>query len=175
MKGFLRKIKLIDHFTTELEIDKNTFVDRLSAITDEGSTGLFSNPFDIFTSNKKTFKGRVTLDDFILKKQMKAFDAGDSMCSVKGTLAENDGKLTIEAEVNGVDNFIAIFYILLMSIATIFIVIALLSKETPSFLLPLVFFQGIIWYSLPYLFLKRRVERMKYDLEREFFYLTKNG
>ena len=47
-KDFLGKIKLTNHLTTELKIDKQTFVNRLSAITEDGSKGLFSNPFDFF-------------------------------------------------------------------------------------------------------------------------------
>jgi hypothetical protein len=114
MNSFLRKIKLIDHFTTELKIDKQTFVDRLSDITDEGNTGLFSNPFSIFSSNKKAFKGLVTFDEFMLKKQMKSFEANQGICTAKGTYSENNGQLTIEADINGINNFVAIFYIVFM-------------------------------------------------------------
>ena len=43
MKEFLRKIKLIDDWTTHLPISQQDFVDRLSAITEERELGLFSD------------------------------------------------------------------------------------------------------------------------------------
>ena len=44
-KEFLRKIKLIDDWTTHIEISKPDFVDKLSAITEERDIGLFSDVF----------------------------------------------------------------------------------------------------------------------------------
>jgi hypothetical protein len=174
MKDFLRKIKLITSFTTELRISKQDFVERLSAITNEGSTGLFSGTFDIFSSNKKEYKGSVTFDEFQLKRRQKAFDTSYNFCTAKGILSENNGQLTIETEINGFNNWMTIFFLFFILLFSIIIFTALSNSKTPAFLFPVIFFQGALVCTLPFLAIRRSVERLKYDLEREFFYLTKN-
>lgn len=175
MQDFLRKTKLINHFTIELQMDKQTFVNRLSAITDEGRTGLFSNPFEVFSSNKKAYKGHVAFDEFSIKKQKLAFHASYDFTTAKGVLMENNGRLTIETEVRGFNNHMTFYYILLIAIYSTFIVFVINSDgKAPLFVVPFIALHGMLMFAIPYFMMKRGVERMVYDLEREFFYLTKN-
>jgi hypothetical protein len=175
MQDFLTKIKLINHFTMELQMNKQTFVSRLSAITDEGSTGLFSNPFEVFSSNKKAYKGHVAFDEFSIEKQRLAFRASYDFTIAKGVLTENNGRLTIETEVRGFNNYMLFYYILLIVVYSAFIVFVIGSGgKAPLFVVPFIALHGALMFAIPYFMMKRGVERMIYDLEREFFYLTKN-
>jgi hypothetical protein len=85
MKEFLRKIKLIDSLTINLNISREEFVQQLLSITDEGSTSLFSNPFEAFSSRKKEFKGQVHFDHFQLRRKKKLFKAHSNMALASGT------------------------------------------------------------------------------------------
>ena len=176
MQDFLRKIKLIDHLTTELQMDKQTFVNRLSAITDEGSTGLLSNPFDAFSSSKNEYKGTVTFDSFKLKRRKKAFDTNYNLSTAKGILIEKDGKLRIETEINGFNSALITIYLPLIVFYSVFIFSIVSDKKEPFpiFLFLFIHCFFIFIFFIPYSIVKRSVQRLKYELEREFFYLTKN-
>lgn len=96
MKEFLKRLKLIDSMTTTLQISKVEFVNRLNEITDQGSTGIFSDSFDIFSSSKNEFKGQVNFDNFKIKRRRRFFDTNMNIAVANGTLIENNGQLTIE-------------------------------------------------------------------------------
>jgi len=73
MKDFLIKLKIIDFLTTELEIEKNEFVAKFRQHVDEGSTGIFSDSFDVFSSSKNEYKGHVSYQDFKIKRRREFF------------------------------------------------------------------------------------------------------
>jgi hypothetical protein len=54
--------------TTEIEISKNEFVLKFKEQVDEGSTGTFSNPFEVFSSSKYECKGFARFDSFNIKR-----------------------------------------------------------------------------------------------------------
>ncbi len=64
MKEYLQKLKLIDHFTIDLEISRHEFVRKLTALVEEGSIGVFSGFGEAFSRSKKEFRGTVTADGF---------------------------------------------------------------------------------------------------------------
>ncbi len=174
MKEFLRKIKLIDDLTTNLEIRKEDFVDKLSAITDQRSTGVFAEPFDAFSSSQNEYKGQVTFDQFKIKKRRRFFDNNFNMAIASGVFKENNGQLIIETEINGFNNFMIFFYVILIVIYSVLITVIIGTfKETDFIALPIILIQGAFMFLIPYFAMKRSIKRLKYDLEREFFYLTK--
>jgi hypothetical protein len=84
VKEFLKKIKLIQFFTTEIEISKNEFVSKFKEQVDEGSTGIFSNPFEVFSSSKNEYKGSLRFDGFIIKRKKKLFAMNINLAVVSG-------------------------------------------------------------------------------------------
>lgn len=175
MEDFLKKLKLIDYLTTNLQISKTEFVQRLSLITDEGNTGIFSNTFDAFSSSKNEFKGQVNHNGFTLKRRTRFFDTNMNMAVANGTLTENNGKLTVETEINGFNNFFIIFYVFLIIFYSLFIFSFSSSDNNVEFFaIPFLLLHGTLMFSMPYFMMRRSVKRLKYELEREFFYLTKN-
>ncbi|RYE16201.1 MAG: hypothetical protein EOP45_17910 [Sphingobacteriaceae bacterium] len=104
MKEFLKKLKLIDHLTMHLDLDQKVFTDRLSAITEPGSTSVFTDAFDVLSSSEKEFKGFVDRQGFKLKRRRRLFDLRFNTAIANGTIAEADGKLTIETEINAFHN-----------------------------------------------------------------------
>jgi hypothetical protein len=176
MRELLIRLKLIELFTTTLDISKINFVNRLSEITDRGDTGLFSDTFDIFSSSKNEFKGEVTFDNFKIKKRSKFFNRNMGYAVANGTFSEQDGKLVVETEISGFTNYFIFFYAFLIFTCSIFIVVLLLTfNKPPFFVLPSLLLHFAFMFLVPYLLVRRSVKQLKYDLEREFFYLTKNG
>lgn len=174
MKEFLRKIKLIDDWTTHLPISQQDFVDRLSAITEERELGLFSDAFMPFKSSQKEYAGHVGFDEFKIKRRARYFEQGQNLATATGTFIENNGDLTIETEINGFSSFMILFYsILLIGLTGMITVIISLGKNTDFLALLPILFIGALMFFITYMVMRISIGRMKYDLEREFFYLTK--
>ena len=176
MKRFLRKIKLITDFSTNVHIQKHEFVRKFKQHVDEKSVGLFSDAFDIFSSSKNEYKGRVEIDGFKIKRKRKLFDTGLNLSVAQGSYKQEGETLTIEAEINGFSGAMIPFYLFAIVFYSVFIALLLTGdhEESPiSFLLPFVLFHAAFMFGIPYYMMRSSVEKMKHDLEREFYYMTK--
>ncbi|MBS1572732.1 MAG: hypothetical protein JST62_10085 [Bacteroidetes bacterium] len=174
MKNILIRLKLIDTMTTTLPTSKVEFVNRLNEITDEGSTGMLSDSFDVFSSSKNEFKGQVNIDSFKIKRRRRFFDTNMNFAVANGTFIENNGQLTVETEINGFNNFFILFYVALILFYSIaFFGPSFNSVNGDYFAIPFLLLHGTFMFALPYFMMRRSVKRLKYELEREFFYLTK--
>jgi hypothetical protein len=92
-----------------------------------------------------------------------------------GTFTESNGELRIDTEINGFNNFFVVFYVFLIIVYSILIFGFTVSDNNEGFIaIPLILLHGTFMSGLPYLMMRRSVKRLKYDLEREFFYLTKS-
>ncbi|AUC15859.1 hypothetical protein BTO06_12165 [Tenacibaculum sp. SZ-18] len=177
MKELLKKLKLIDYLQTELIIQKNDFVNKLRNHVDEGSTGIFSDTFDVFSSSKNEYKGEVSFNGFKIKRRRKFFDMNMNMAVAKGTYSQKDDKLIIDTEINGFHGMMIPFYIFCIIIYGVFIVGFLSADEiggnAPGFAFPFIIIHAAFMMGIPYFIMKRSTKRLKHELEREFFYLTK--
>ncbi|MDX1829044.1 MAG: hypothetical protein R3342_13470, partial [Lutibacter sp.] len=45
--------------------------------------------------------------------------------------------------------------------------------NAPGFALPFIFIHATFMFGIPYFFMRRGAKRMKHELEREFYYMTK--
>ena len=174
MNNFLERLKLIDYLTTELTIIKIQFVERLGAVTDEGGTGAFSEPLEVFTNSKNEFKGSVTYEGFKIKKRRKLFDVNLNTAVATGSFEESKGSLKIETKINGFSTVFIPIYLLLIVLYTALFISLIKSGNTDQYII--LFFtilHLIVMLSLPYFMMRRSVKRLKYELEREFYYLTK--
>lgn len=171
---FLEKIKLIDYLNTELKIGKQQFVERLSSVVDEGSIGVFSNPFEAFSSSENEFKGHVTYDGFRIRRRRKFFDASMNIAIATGNFVEQDGSLKIKTVINGSTKVFIPFYIILIIFYSIFFVAISISKDNDSsWAIPFLLLHASFMFGIPYFMMRRGVKRLKREIEREFFYLTK--
>ncbi len=175
MRDFLIKLKLIDFLTTNLPTDRATFVKRLSLITDEGDTGMFSDSFDALSSSKNEFKGQVNSDGFKLKRKRRFFDRNMNMAIAHGTLTEKNDQLLIETEINGFNNFYIVFYVFLIIFYSVFIFGVGSSSDNNADFIAIAFLMlhGTFMFLIPYFMMRQSVKKLKYELDREFFYLTK--
>lgn len=177
MKGFLKKLKLIDYLSTELEIDKNDFFNRLKASVDEGDIGMFSETFDVFSSSKNEYKGHVGLGVFKIKRRRKFFDMNMHLAIAKGTFKQRDNHLKIDTEINGFSGMMIPFYVFLIVFYLIFIIGFSTTNNVEGNMdavaLPFIIIHATFMLGIPYFMMRRSVKRMKHELEREFYYMTK--
>ena len=176
MKQFLRTIKVVDQFTTEIEINKQDFIDRLQANVDRKELGFFSDSTDIFSSSKNDFKGIVGHEKFKIKRKRKFFDFNVNLAVAKGTYRQKGDNLLIEAEINGFTTLMIPFYVFLIIFYTIFVVsmFKVDANESNVFsVFPFILFHALFMFGLPYFFMRSSTKRLKHELEREFYYLTK--
>ena len=176
MKEFLRKIKLIETFVTELQIEKNDLIRKFKQHVDEANPGTLNDLLDAFSSSKKEFKGTVEMDTFKIKRRKRFFDSSLPLVA-EGTYRQKDESLVIEAEINGFPKIMIFFCGLLI----LFYLIALASTIAASMeewrmatiAVPFLFIHAAFMFGIPYFIMRRSVKRMKHDLEREFYYMTK--
>ncbi|HVD96573.1 MAG TPA: hypothetical protein VNB90_00120 [Cytophagaceae bacterium] len=171
--NFLEKIKVKDHFTTALSISKDDFLSRLSSIVEEADMNIFADAFDVFSSSRKEYKGQVSPEGFKFKRRKKMFDMNLNFATVKGKIDELNGQLVIETEINGFTGVMPFFYAMLVFIYSMIVLTTI--KGNGSGVLVFIIPHGIFMFLIPYFMMRRSVSKMKYELEREFFFLTKKS
>jgi len=169
MGDILEKLKLIDSIVIELPISKTEFIELLENNIDQKQ----SDVFDVFSSSKNEYKGEVTIEGFELKKKRRLFEMNINTAKAVGVFEEHEDTLIIHTEINAFQgqaklifgSFI-LFYIIFIS-AFLFV-----GDDFPLFVLPFILLHASFMIGVPYLLVKRSVRRMKYDLERDLYYLA---
>lgn len=170
MKNILKRLKLYDNQTTTLPISRLEFVNRLNELVEEGSTSMVSDSFDAFDRSNKEFKGSIFEDSFKIKKRHKLFDFNLNSAVAFGTFVEKDNQLIIETKIRGVNAFFMIFYLLLLVVFPISMVSILRSEsQDVQTSIILVLLQFVFMFGIPYLLLRMSTQRLKRDLEKQFF------
>ena len=103
------------------------------------------------------------------------FDVNMNMAYAKGSFAESNDELVIETEISGFHYFFIVFY----AFATVFycIIFSLIIGYANGFefiAIPFLLLQATLTFAAPYFTMRRSVQRLKYELERDFYYLTKS-
>ena len=174
MDNFLRKINLVKDITIQLPVSKIDFIQKFRNNVDESDLGFV--PFEVFQSSRNEYKGNIDGSAFELKKRRRLFDTNYSFAKVTGSLIEKDDKLIIDAEILGFKKRMIIFFAFIIFFYLIaFAGMMLGSDDIPFFVLPFLLIHMSIILGIPYFVIRRSVNRMVYDLERDFHYwVTKN-
>ena len=179
MDEFLRKIKLKDSFTVELEVDRYQYVDRLMSVVDPGDTGTLFSAFEGFSSSKREYKGKVNDQGFEIRRRKRLFDMNVIPAIAKGQWRQRDDQLIIETEINSFNNLFIFFYgilIVIYGIGFISLLFAGIGEDAGEMMtligLPFLLLHAAFMFGIPYLVMRNSTKRMKYDLTREFHYLA---
>ncbi|MDI9310769.1 MAG: hypothetical protein QM535_11180 [Limnohabitans sp.] len=171
---FLKKIKVIDFLTISLSVKKSDFVKSFEDIVENASIGFFSDPFDPFIRSDKEYKGTVYDSGFEIKKRKRFFDNNFNIAVASGSFIEKDGELIIETEINGFSKFFIFYYSFLILGYSAGVIGLLNSENEISFIaVPFLLIHAFFMFAFPYFIVRKSVQKLKYELEREFFYLTK--
>jgi hypothetical protein len=178
MDDFLRKIKVLDSVSMELNVSKMEFVRLFEMNVDESDLGFSDSFFEAFSSSKNEYKGNIDADKFRLRRRQKLFDTNKSFMSIAmGSLVEKENKLIIEAEIKGISKYFKFFFIAIIFFYSIFIIsFTVIPRQDDFFplaVLPFILMHALFMLGIPYFIMKRSVSRLKYDLERDFHFWTK--
>ncbi len=176
MREFLRKIKLIDFLTIQLSVDKSTFIDNLKDAVDEGDTSIFSGLSDLFDRSKNYYRGSVNYEGFKIRRKRKMFDPSINIALITGKYRKAKDDLIIDVEINGFSRAMIPFYIMITLLYIIFFTMMISMPEEDSeftwITIPFLIFHAAFMFAIPYMIARRSVKRLKYDLEREFYFLS---
>ena len=112
MNRMLQKLKLIECFKIELDIQKDDFVYNFRQNVDVGGVGFFnSDPFESFSSNNNEYIGYVGFENFKIKRRRRFADRNFNLSIAKGTYSQEGNKLKIDTEINGFSRAAIPFYI----------------------------------------------------------------
>jgi hypothetical protein len=182
MENFLRKIKLIDSFSTTLNTTKSEFTSTLRNHVDEADIdAMFSGAFEAFTSSKNRYKGSVNHNGFKIRRRRRFFDKSMGNPIASGELRDQGESLIINTQIKGWNNQMFFFYGFLCLFYLIFIVGSFASifsqdSEFPIFVPFFIIVHAAFMFGIPYFMMRRSVRRLKEDIEREFhFILSKSN
>lgn len=177
MDALLERLKLVDYLTMELPIGKNTFVQRLKMNVDPDDNRTFFPAFEACSSSTNEYKGTVTSDSFKIRRRIRLFEFAPNLVVAKGNFRQNDNSLVIESRIKGLPNYFIYLWGFLIVLYVFFLVVGISSDSfgdmkwfVPIFLA----IHAVFMLGIPYFLARRAVSRMKYELEREFYYMTKD-
>ena len=133
----LEKYGIINRFETELNIDKETFINEINRITEKGSYSPVLALFDIFISSDKEYVGKVNGNSLRIRKRfVLQFLHFTNTAGIKAQYNSNNKVLEIKTKIIGMEivpiimlGFIFIIYSLLMLIALLEILLMVISSE----------------------------------------------
>jgi hypothetical protein len=173
MNNILRKIGLLDSMKVELEIDKKEFVKILKANVDENK----SDFLDVFSSSKNNYKGVVSYDSFEIKRKHRLFDMNMNFAKVMGKFKQKENNLLIDMNINAFQGKMMVMFIFMLLFYTIFIIGFSFAENVDGnaagIALPFIFIHALFMFGIPYLMSRRSVSRMKYEIERDLYFMLK--
>lgn len=172
MESFLRKQKLIDSISLNLNCDKNTFIEKFKENVEQSD--LSFSPFEAFNSKNKIYKGNISNSTFKIQKIKKFFSGKKQHPIATGKINENIDSIKLEIEINGINPllkfffiFTGIFYLIFLSV---FILITTKEGFFPFFIIPFLFLHAALMIGIPFFMIKSSVKNFKQEIEREFHF-----
>lgn len=176
MEVFLRKIKLIQNLSTELDIPKDVFVAKLKEQMDDGGVSWISDLFNELTSQGNEYIGYIGGGYFQVKIRRRPFHEIESIAVAQGTYKQEDNRLIIKTEINGFKGIMKPIFRFLLFFYPI-VVIIIFSNYNPDgmntvYPLPFLLISGLLTFGVLLLVMRISVDRLKDKLERELFSLS---
>ncbi|MFY9243402.1 MAG: hypothetical protein WAO74_10265 [Polaribacter sp.] len=175
MKEILKKIGIIDALTIQLELDRNEFLKKLSDHTEESNLGFGSSFFEVFSSNKKEFKGSIGINDFKIRKRRKFFDRSSGLAIATGKIHQKENTTIVETEISSFKNNMYFFlgFLILIYIVVITSIIFNSDDNLPVFIIPFILLHGLLMFGIPIFMLRKSTARLKKELEKDFYFIVK--
>lgn len=175
----LEKYKLIETFETELNVEKETFINKFKQITGKGYYTPFLIMLDIINPENKKYIGDINSKSLKIRERFIIDNSiRNNFASVKSEFHSEDNKLKIKTIIRGMEIIpfilrVILFgiYSLLMFVAILEILLMLFSSDAKyidgsMFLGPVILttFVGFLTY-LPYRIAKKNVMNKKNDID----------
>lgn len=160
-QSFLEGKKLSDRFTMAFNIEKIDFIKQFDKTTTKSLFPIISNTF---SRKPYYYAGRIINDEFSIKSL-------NGQGRARGRIYKKEDKLIIETTANGFSFGYIPYYSIVLFVYLIFFTFTIASGSYILLLFILVH-AGFLLIS-PYFILKKHSQATEYDLEREFYYMTK--
>jgi hypothetical protein len=177
MEEFLKKIKLLNEFTVNLNIDKNIFASAFKNQVEEKDIDSFlSSAFEVFSSNKKRYKGFVNFNEFKIREKQSFGNRKFGNIKAIGRFSQKGERLEILTKINGWTNFMFIYFGFTLVFYCVFLGLFFSGFTSINnefyFILPFIFIHAIFMFGLPIYQIRKGVSKLKDDLEREFHFVV---
>ena len=169
LKRASRQIGLLDNFKVELTVSPQTLKDKLSKKTDDYQPDLF----DIFTFNKKEYKGFITTEKFEIKKCKNFPVSFEHWAEAVGKMKIENDRLIIKGEVKSIQPYMTIIgfgltALFLGTIGLFGIISTFTTGDIDGLYAGLAILTFVtIFLGLPILAMRWSVKNIKTDLEDE--------
>ena len=139
---------------------------------DYSDLGLFSNPFEAFSSSPNHYIGIVEAGSFRIRRRHRLFDKTMLPVVATGTTSSAGARTQITAEANGAIWWLLLFFGFFGLLFFTGVVVSIVTQGAPLALLLFPLVQICFMLGLPYYLMRNSVSRTVYDLERVFFFLA---
>ncbi|UII26525.1 hypothetical protein LVD15_25050 [Fulvivirga maritima] len=170
-------MKLLETHTFKLEIQKDEFVKSLKAQVDEERSELIPDYVGFESVKGNEYVGYVSHDNFKMRRKRRRARMNFNVAEAKGTYEQHGNYLLIKTEIYGFSGKMRLFYLLVLLLDAFFVIVFLTTDlfnriqwefKEPFFIIHIL---GML--IMPYFIMRKSVTTMIYELEREFFYVTK--
>ena len=176
INNILERYKLIKTFETELNVEKETFINEFKKMTEKGYYTPFLIMFDLLKSENKKYIGNFKKGNFIIRERYTIDNSlANNFASVKAEFHTENNKLKIKTIIRGMEIIPFILrailfgiYLLIMLLLVIELLIPPISTEIDmAYIYPPIFvtiFVGFFTY-LPYRIANKNVVNMKNNID----------
>jgi hypothetical protein len=171
MKGFFRKIGLVDNVSIELPVRRDEFLKTLRIHVDEPGGELF----EVFSNSKNDYKGRVSHDTFDIRKRRRLFDSRLNFARAAGRVSGKDDSTIIDVELTGYSPLVIPFFVFLFLVYGFVIASILFQSDGFLWTIPLVVLHALFMIGIPYIVMRKSMSRIRYDMERDFFFMIRRS
>ncbi len=177
MDDFLTRLKLKHTIAIDLPITKSEFVERFKKVVDHGTLDPFSEIFDVFSRSKNIYKGSVSLDRFRIKRKRKFFDMHMNLAIAEGRFDSKNDAVKITGIINGFRGMMLPFFIFIIAVYLFIFLMIFFSESWNDFpfeMIPFILIHATFMLGIPYAMMRGSAKNLKHDLEREFYFLTRD-
>ena len=175
---FLRTLKLIDDVHAEIEMQEVDFLSAIDSELDSEPVNFKDKFIDTYNTHKKGYIGFAKNGILSISRRATGYNGNLGRIEAKGTYEQIGDRIIIKAKILGLNSTMKILGIGLALIYAL-IFYTFLSDASPNklhvmmILIPVSIIYGLMLLGIPYFMAKKNVSMFKFDLEREFYYLTK--
>ena len=176
INNILEKYKLIKTFETELNVEKETFINEFKKMTEKGYYTPFLIMFDLLKSENKKYIGNFKKGNFIIRERFTIDNSlANNFASVKAEFHTENNKLKIKTIIRGMEIIPFILRAILFGIYLLTMLLLVIEQLIPpisteidmAYIYPPIFvtiFVGFFTY-LPYRIAKKNVVNMKNNID----------
>ena len=167
-----------DYLEMQLNLSASDFEQKLKSLVDTEQKRKRSRPLFKMDDSGKIYFGRISDGKFSFQQRRRFANVHQNFSKVNGVFHEEDGKVNISMTVYSGSKWMLLFLLplLLFYVVSIGAVVYDTSDSIlPFFIVPFLLLHGAFMVGILYFSTRREVKQMKYMLERELYFFTRES